>query len=365
MSKKEIKINPQVLKELIKISGYELTEISHKTGISLYRIKEGKITVEQLKKLAEILKRPLAAFFSDEISPLPVISDYRLNREKRINPEVLLAKRKLIYLLEKLKELEAEKTIIPVFEKELSPYELAKRFRDYLGVKIEKNQNPADLLENYKNLLEEKLNLVIIEYPLKPKRSKESDDVRAFSVYSNYISGIVLNETDHSSIKLFSLLHEVCHLIRRNSGICSLEFEVEEEFEEESFCNKFATEFLVPAEDIREELNNYSIADSTIPEIVENLSKIYSVSNQVILLRLLYLGYLSSEKYYSFKKQFEQKGLEKTYGRRIWEKVFKNRVGNLAIKETKRALSENKISFYEALNILDLKTKYAEKFLYE
>ncbi|MGC8576268.1 MAG: ImmA/IrrE family metallo-endopeptidase [Caldisericum sp.] len=364
MIKKELKIRPEVLKELIKLSGYELTEISNKASISLSRLEEGRITLSQLKKLAGILKRPIAAFFSDEIPSLPVIPDYRLNREKRINPEVLLAKRKLTYLLEKLKELGAKKTTIPSFEGLLSPYQLAKRFRDYLEVKVKKNQNPSDLLEHYKHILEDKLSVVILEYPLKPKRSKGSDDVRAFSIYSD-ISGIVLNENDHPSVKLFSLFHEVAHLIRKSSGICSLEFEVEKEFEEESFCNKFAAEFLVPVEDMREELTNYSISDNTISEIVNNLSKTYGVSKQVILLRLLYLEYLQSEKYYLFKKQLEEKGLEKQFGRRIWEKVFKNQVGNLTIKETKRALLENKISFYEALNILDVKTKYAEKFLYE
>jgi len=364
MLKKEIKIKPEVLKELIKLSGYELAEINNKTGISAQRTEEGRITISQLKRLAEILKRPIAAFFSDEITPLPVIPDYRLNRQKRINPEIFLARRKLNYLLEKLKELGVEKTFTPTFKRNLSPYQLAEEFRNYLKLEAIKNQKPSDLLEKYKELLEDSLNLVILEYPLKPKRSKESDDVRAFSIYSD-ISGIVLNETDHPSIKLFSLFHEMCHLLRKSSGICSLEFEVEEKYEEESFCNKFAAEFLVPAEDMKGELESCFISDETIPEIVNNLSKIHGVSKQVILLRLLYLNYLSKEKYYLFKKQLEEKGLEKQFGRRVWEKVFKNRVGNLAIKETKRALLENKISFYEALNILDVKTKYAEKFLYE
>jgi hypothetical protein len=62
--------------------------------------------------------------------------------------------------------------------------------------------------------------------------------------------------------------------------------------------------------------------------------------------------------------QLEEKE-KKQFGRRNWEEVFKNRTGNLTIREVKKALQQNKISFYEALNILDVKTKYAEKFLYE
>jgi len=74
---------------------------------------------------------------------------------------------------------------------------------------------------------------------------------------------------------------------------------------------------------------------------------------------------LSTEKYYSLKAQLEEREIKQQFGRRNWEEVFKNRVGNLTIKEVKKRLQENKLSFYEALNILDVKTKYAEKFLYE
>lgn len=61
----------------------------------------------------------------------------------------------------------------------------------------------------------------------------------------------------------------------------------------------------------------------------------------------------------------EKEKEKKQFGRRNWEEVFKNRTGNLTIREVKKALQQNKISFYEALNILDVKTQYAKKFLYE
>ena len=359
---REINLKSNVIKGLIEISGFSKEEIAGKAKISLKSLEEGKLTIPQLKRLAEVLKRPIAAFFSDEVTPLPTMPDYRLNKQKRINPEVFFAQRKLTYLLTKLKELGVEKTAIPIFESNLSPFQLSNQFRHYLGVEIMKNQKPTDILDRYKEIIEDKLKILIIEYPLKPKKSKESDDVRAFSIYSE-LSGIVLNETDHPSVKLFSLFHEVCHLLRKNSGICSLEYETEEKYEEESFCNKFAAEFLVPSYDIKEELKNYSMSEKTISESVSVLSKIYGVSKQVILLRLLYLQQLTREEYYSFKKQLEEKEI-KQFGRRNWEEVFKNRAGNLTIKEVKKRLQENKLSFYEALNILDVKTKYAEKFLY-
>lgn len=364
---KEIEIKPEVLSVLIKTSGYEKEEVLQIMRISRDRLERGKLTLSQLKRLAEILKRPLSAFFSAEVPELKVPPDYRLNREKKINPEVFLAQRKLEYLIEKLKELGCEDSSIPSFPLTLKPYRLAKKFREYLGVELIKNENPDKLLERYKEILEDKINIVIVEYPLKSRKTKKleiSDDVRAFSLYRD-ISGIVLNESDHSSVKLFSLFHEVCHLLRRTSGICSIEYEVETEFREESYCNKFAAEFLVPSEDIKKELKNVFIDKNTLPEILSNFSRIYAVSKQVILLRLLYLDQISAEEYKEFKKYLEEKGGKPQYAIRRWNKVFKNRVGNVVIKKVKASLRGNKISFYEALNILDMKIKYAEKLLYE
>jgi Zn-dependent peptidase ImmA (M78 family) len=362
---REINLKSEVIKGLIGMSGFDKEEISKKSKISLKSLDEGKLTIPQLKRLAEVLKRPIAAFFSDEIPSLPTAPDYRLNREKRINPEIFMAQRRLIYLLEKLKEMGIEKSSIPKIEPNISHFQLAGEFRNYLGIEVIKNQKPNVTLSKYKEIIEHSLKFLIVEYPLKPKKKKETDDVRAFSIYYSEIGGIVLNETDHPSVKLFSLFHEICHLLKRNSGICSLDYEVEKEYEEESFCNKFAAEFLVPSYDIEKRLQTYSIPEETILETVSKLSKLYSVSKQVILLRLLYLNHISTEKYYSLRAQLEEREIKQQFGRRNWEEVFKNRVGNLTIKEVKKGLQENKLSFYEALNIFDVKTKYAEKFLYE
>ena len=366
MIKKEIKIKPEVLKALIRLSGFDEKEISEKLKISLQRIDEGKITLGQLKKLAQTLKRPIVAFFSDEIPVLQAIPDYRLNREKRINSEVFLAQRKLTYLIDKLRELKTVKSNIPEFPLTLPPEKLAKEFRNFIEVDLIKNQKPHVLLEIYKNKIEAKLNLIIIEYPLKPAKKKEnSDDVRAFSIYYPDLSGIVLNESDHPSVKLFSLFHEMCHILRKNSGVCSLEYEVEREFKEESYCNKFSAEFLIPIEDLKIELKKSKINENNILSIIEEISKIYGVSKRVILLRLLYLKEINETKYYELKKILEEKKKEEAVkGYKNWEGVLRNRTGNLVIKRVKEALFQEKISYYEALNILDLKSKYAEKLLY-
>jgi Zn-dependent peptidase ImmA (M78 family)/DNA-binding XRE family transcriptional regulator len=354
---KEFTLSPAVLKALRETSGYSVEEIAKKLRVSIEKVIEvegGKsnFTLTQIKKLADIYKRPLAAFFSDSISELPKLVDYRINRDKKLSPQVYLAQRKAQYLIEKIKELSEKRSKIPFFPRELDANELAKEFRKSLNIEVVKYKDPEEILSYYKKILEDELIILIIEYPLK------AEDVRAFSIYSD-ISVIVLNEGDKPSIKLFSLFHEICHLLKNNAGICSLEIEQQDQGIE-FFCNRFAAEFLVPSDDFINEVEKLKPIDEVA---INQLTAMYGVSKQVIMIRLLWSGYIDKQNYEEFKRGFETGKKEKKFGRRNWDKIFLNRIGTLSLLEVKKAYHDGKITFYEASSALDLKAKYAEKFI--
>jgi len=354
---KEIKVLPEVLVALRETSGYSIEEIAKKLNTSKEKVsyvEEGRapLTLSQLKKLAAIYRRPLAAFFSSSILELPKMVDYRVNREKRLTPQVYLAQRRTHYLLERIKELSEKRSKIPSFPETLGGDELAKAFRSALNIGLTTGRRPDEILAHYKNILEDTLTIVILEYPLK------AEDVRAFSVYSE-LACVVLNEDDKPSVKLFSLFHEICHLMRKSSGICSLEVE-EQKQEEECYCNLFAAEFLVPSDHLETEVKKFpEISD----EAINQLTEIYGVSKQVMMLRLLWLGYIEKEKYAEFKERIEEMPKQKKHGRRVWQKIFLNRVGHLPLQEIRNAYNRGDISFYEASSILGLKRKYAEELI--
>ena len=54
---------------------------------------------------------------------------------------------------------------------------------------------------------------------------------------------------------------------------------------------------------------------------------------------------------------------KKTFARKNWEKTYLKRVGKKATKTVRDALVHGKISTADALDILNVKGKYAEKFL--
>lgn len=353
----EIKVNPDVLKTLRDSSGYTVEEIAKKIKTSAAKVNEvekgiASFTLTQIKKLADIYHRSLAAFFTDTLPPMPALTDFRINREKGLTPQVYIAERRAYYIANKLAELTDKRSQIPDFPDTLNPDELAREFRKYLKVTLLKSKKPEELLTYYKQVLEENSLISIIELPLK------AEDVRGFSVFAD-ISIVVLNEGDNPSIKLFSLFHEIYHLLKRTSGICSIEIE-QKDGDIEASCNLFSAEFLVPLDDLKEEYKRFpQLDESTVSE----LSKIYGVSKQVIMLRLLWLGYMPKERYEQFKSKKEEKMKEKKFARRNWDKVFQNRVGNLVVREASNAYRSGKISYSEVMDILSLKAKYTERFI--
>lgn len=358
----EIKVSPDVLKNLRKDSGYTVEDIAKKLKTSATKVQEveegtASFTLRQIKKLAGVYQLSLAAFFTGTLPEIPALPDFRINRDKRLTPQVYAAKRRAYYLANKLKELTDTRSRIPEFPS-FNPDELAQEFRKYLGVDLFKSEKPDQLLANYKQILEEQLQVSIIELPLK------ADDVRGFSI-SGDISIVVLNEGDYPSIKLFSLFHEMYHLIKRTSGICSIEIE-QSAGNIEADCNLFAAEFLAPLDDLDKELQKlpqFSKGPFTAEDdsTISDLSKIYGVSKQVIMLRLLRLGYTTQKEYEQFKKMGEAKAKGKGFGRRDWDKVFQNRVGNLVVKEAGNAYRSGKISYAEVMDVLSMKAKYTEK----
>jgi Zn-dependent peptidase ImmA (M78 family) len=352
-----IKVNPNVLKTLREGSGYTVEEIAKKIKSTANKVHEtekglASFTLTQIKKLADIYQRSLAAFFTDTLPAIPALPDFRINREKRLTPQVYIAERRAHYIANKLVELTDRRSQLPDFLETLKPDELAWEFRKYLKVDLWKAKKPDELLTHYKKVLEEKLLVSILELPLK------AEDVRGFSVFAD-ISIIVLNEEDKPAIKLFSLFHEIYHLLKRTSGICSVEIE-QKDGDIEASCNLFSAEFLVPLTDLREECKRFPQSDENA---ISELSEVYGVSKQVIMLRLLWIGYIRKERYEYFKKEGEKKIKGKQFGRRDWDKVFQNRVGNMVVRETSNAYRSGRISYSEVMDILNLKAKYTEKFI--
>jgi Zn-dependent peptidase ImmA (M78 family) len=326
-------------------------------------VEEGKrkIGFREIRKLARLYKRPLTIFFTDKIPEIPVIRDYRINRDEKFSPKVFLAERRAYYMSTKISEIVGYKSKIPDLSQIRSFPKLAHEFRNYLlrSEDFEKVKPRNKLLSWYKGLLEDKLRIIVMEYEL------DSDDVRAFSM-QNDISIIVLNQKDKPAVKLFSLFHETCHLLRKQSGICSANLEKEQqESVSERFCELFAAEFLIPPLDLDQRLLEYSKPISY--ENFKKLSSFYGVSKQVMRITLSQRQLVPQPQSQDFVDKIAEddasESARRTGGGRNWYGTYRNRVGSLALKEIETAYREGRISYTDALDYSGLTSKYARELM--
>ena len=130
-------------------------------------------------------------------------------------------------------------------------------------------------------------------------------------VFESKDTNILKECTLFFSGRIFSLFHELTHLILGESAIC----DVDKNNAKEWLCNSVAAQFLVPQEDL---LKNTVVKLNhsgrwTASELVE-LSNEYGVSRQSLLLRLIHLNKAPQKSYDEMKSQWMGEYKKKSSG---------------------------------------------------
>ncbi|ARV07074.1 DNA-binding protein [Polaribacter sp. SA4-10] len=192
-----------------------------------------------------------------------------------------------------------------------------------------------DPIHNIIQLLEDKEIKVIELYNVDEK----------FDGLATYVNNkypvIVVNGDFPVERKRFTLLHELGHLLL-NLPDCETK-------EEEVFCNKFASEFLFPADIVIKEFGGKR-RNITFPELI-NAQKKYGISIRAIIYRLVDTGILSKNKHISFYKRLNlNPSLKREVDNSRFETPEKsNRFEQLVY----RALSQENISISKASSLLN------------
>lgn len=163
----------------------------------------------------------------------------------------------------------------------LDAVELAIWFRNYLtgqGLEIPVKTNIHDYYRAW-TLLLEKLNINISHHSF-----EDYDGVRAFSITKGSNAVIVINnEENNEKSKLFSVLHELCHILMRKNTYCN--FHRTDAIE--AYCNNFASEMLIPKDKFEELLASKNYKNLTIEEKAKKLALHFGASELAIYTRFL------------------------------------------------------------------------------
>jgi len=322
-----VSVEPAVLTWARESIGMSIDAVAKKIkGITINTMKEWekkdaavKPTFAQIEKLSKVYKRPLSAFLlpaPPKEPPSP--KDFRtLPSEEKLplKPKTHLAIRKArrfqYSAAELIKELGNESKKLPV-KANLSdnPELLAEKVRILFGIRgfpRRASFTKAIALDEWIKILEKN---GILVFQISITKNKE---IRGFSLIDEDAPAIVLRRSDETSAKIFTLFHELAHLLLREGGICDLESDIPHE----RFCNHFAGAFLVP----KEKLLNHFIVKTNVrvrewPEnFLRDIARDFNVSGEVILRRLWILG-LTTREYYLKKHREWKSKYKKPFGRK-------------------------------------------------
>jgi Zn-dependent peptidase ImmA (M78 family) len=108
-----------------------------------------------------------------------------------------------------------------------------------------------------------------------------------------------MNNSTAQTRQLFTLFHELAHLIAHESGVTKKDDSYIDQLhgyarQIEVFCNRLAAEFLVPNQDFKATLKAFPKHDE---RSVTDIAQTYKVSREVVLRRMLDLGLVSKHRY--------------------------------------------------------------------
>ena len=308
------KLSSSVLEWARITRGFSIEEAAQKAGVSNERYAawekgEKAPTYKQLEKLAEsVYKRSLAfLFLKTPPQEDSIITDFRTLANIKVNDLtadlrfVLRRAKRFQLILDEINLKEAGKYKEFSISLKEDPETAALLFRQFCNFSIEEQYKWKNTDEAFNNLKSKIEHIGIFIFQLK----MSFYDARAFCLTGkNPI--VVLNSDDSKNGRIFSLIHEVCHiLLNTNSIFKDLKLESSNKSYEtiEKYCNQFAAAFLVPKiyfdEEIESKKNNWDEYDISL------LSNKYNVSKEVIARKLLAKQLLSEDIFWSLKKKWD------------------------------------------------------------
>jgi Zn-dependent peptidase ImmA (M78 family) len=356
-----------ILKRLRESRTIPLAAMPSKLGIldeeyAKYENQDTKVDLEFAEKVAGVFKRNWSVFLLDELPNEKLFSrDNRTveNQTPSLHEKTIEAIEDANYILEFAGNLTTFKGLrIPKYEniKDLSPEELGVLIRKESKIDIVDQEKFKDASDAFKKWIKfvEGLGIFVSQYPL-----DKDDKIRAFSLATSNRAIVVLNTKDTIPGRIFSLLHELCHVLIKSSGIC--DFHYSKSSDTEVFCNRFAAEFLAPMEKIKSYIDakGNNIISSDLDYHVNKLSSHLKVSQLVIYRRLATLGIITDAEYAKIHKNFLRRFFmfirtgEETGGPNYYT-VKRVRNGEFYSASVLEAYSTGEISAFEAGHALGI-----------
>lgn len=292
-------------------SAIEKSKLARLDEARLGKIEKGEVaaTLSEVLEFCRMYKRPFALFFLPEVpAKIPDLPDNRRGTGRGSDTDGKLSmaisrayeiQNLTIELSSSLGATISEVQTPPAPIKN-NPEQLASWMRGQMGIEKvfdHRRRSPREVLERWSAEIEA-FGIIVTQETFEPT------DSSAFSIGSLKPPILVLCFKDGERRRLFSLFHEVGHILLRQSAICDPSKERFSRSEaEERFCDRFSANFLMPTEEVRELTKN--IGGDDLDRLTSQLSSLSGASVESSFLRLIDLRIATFDDYLERKPAWE------------------------------------------------------------
>lgn len=368
-----VSVQPEVMRWARQSIGLSVSDVALRLKRSVEEIEAWEAgaafpSYPQLEKLAyQIYKRPLAVFFlpapPDEVSPVREFRTLPTQDLLTLAVDTHLHLRRAHAYQIALRELFGTNPAEDLIWQKISLSRIdpvtdrAASIRDLLGITLEDQLRWRDedsSLKNWRKAIEDRGVFVF-------KESFEQKDISGFCLADVQFPVVYLNNSTTKTRQLFSLLHELVHLLLSVNGLSKFDKQYIEhlpaqEKQIEQFCNAIAAEVLIPSFDFQQQASNLPAdIERASEEQISGLAARYGVSREAILRRFLDQDRVSEAFY---KQKAEIWAAQKKKGTRgNWYATQNVYLSERFAKEVVSRHYKNQLSVEQAADLLGIKPK--------
>ncbi len=365
MPREQIPVTRSVITWARERAGFSVEEATENFAkIAAWEAGEAFPTYPQLERLADTFKLPIAVFFFPEPPDLPPISE-----TFRTLPATEFAQipRRVQFLLRKASALQINLSELcqgqnPAdhlitrdleFPVNVSLETMAREVREYIGVSLEEQCSwgtDDDALKNWRQAL---IDIGVFVF----KDAFRVPEYSGFCLYDEVFPIIYVNNSAAKTRQIFTLFHELAHLLFHTSGIDTIGDEYIPALPAparriEVLCNHFAAQFLLPEAAFRDAFAGFDPSENT----AELLAARFHVSREFIYRKFLDRGLIEEAIYTEAAARWADQRQPGAGGNPYWTKIAY--LGREYIELALRQYHQNRINQNQLAEYLDFKPRY-------
>lgn len=238
-----------------------------------------------------------------------------------------------------------------------------ERERECVGFLLERLEGTEPTLESWVDNIEERLGVFVMQSRVTSYHYALEEEFSGCALLDDIAPVVVLNYKNIETRRLFTLLHEMAHLLIGQSGVSQIEFRVDRDTNAiEQFCNRVASEVLMPTKRFTKFWHATGGDASKTPQQ-------FGASPSAAIMRALQLGFVSCDEADRLLQERRSVWLEQQVkgvefqggGGRFPAHEAADRNGKRLTRYILDSYNSGRISALEVSHLLDMKLNYLPK----